>query len=297
MAAHSRSSRPTVALATCAELPHGDADESRLAAALEEAGVSASWQVWDAAGTDWAEYDAVVVRSTWDYQRRREQFLRWAAAVPALLNPFDVLAWNTDKRYLAELAREGIAVIETDFLEPGGVASLPDAGEIVVKPSVSAGSKDTARFSLSDDSERDRADRLIAEIHAGGRTAMLQPYLGAVDEMGETALVYLDGALSHAVRKGPLLKQGEGPTQSFFAPETIAPRVPSEAERALGERVTEAVRRRFGPLLYARVDVVPGDDAGPVVLEVELTEPSLFFGHADGALQRFAAALTSHVRC
>lgn len=298
MAAHSRSSRPKVALATCAELPHGDADEGRLATALENACLDASWQVWDAAETDWTEYDAVVVRSTWDYQLRREEFLRWAATLPALFNPIDVLAWNTDKRYLAELASEGIAVIETDFLEPGGRVSLPAEGEFVVKPSVSAGSKDTARFDAGAASaERDRAERLIAEIHAGGRTAMLQPYLGPVDELGETALVYLDDSFSHAVRKGPLLKPGEGPTQSFFAPETTAPRVPSEAERALGERVMEAVRRRFGPLLYARVDVVPGDDAGPVVLEVELTEPSLFFGHADGALQRFAAALTSHVRC
>jgi glutathione synthase/RimK-type ligase-like ATP-grasp enzyme len=248
MAAHSRSSRPRVALATCAELPRGDADES------------------------------------------------WAATVPALLNPFDVLVWNTDKRYLAELAGEGIAAIETRFVEPGSEPSLPAEGEIVVKPSVSAGSRDTARFALDEGFERDRAERLIAEIHAGGRTAMLQPYLSAVDELGETALVYLDGALSHTVRKGPLLRPGVGPTKGFFAPETIAPRDPSEAERALGERVSETIERRFGALLYARVDLVPGDDGAPVVLEVELTEPSLFFGHAADAAQRFAAALVARIR-
>jgi hypothetical protein len=297
MAPHSRSSRPRVALATCAELPRGDPDESGLATALEQAGAGASWQVWDDAEADWTGYDAVVVRSTWDYQRRREEFLRWAAAVPALLNPLEVLAWNTDKRYLAELGREGIPAIETRFVEPGSTPSLPDEGEFVVKPSISAGSKDTARFALGDASERDRVGRLIAEIHAGGRTAMLQPYLGAVDELGETALVYLDGRLSHAVRKGPLLRPGERPTQGFFAAETIAPREPSEAEQALGERVLESVARRFGTLLYARVDVLPRDDGEPVVLEVELTEPSLFFGHADGAIQRFAAALRSRIRC
>jgi glutathione synthase/RimK-type ligase-like ATP-grasp enzyme len=296
MAAHSRSSRPRVALATCAELPRGDADESRLVAALEDAGAGASWRVWDAAGTDWTRYDAVVVRSTWDCQRRREEFLRWAATVPALLNPLDVLVWNTDKRYLAELASEGIEAIETRFVEPGSPPSLPVEGEIVVKPSVSAGSKDTARFALGEGSERDRAERLIAEIHAGGRTVMLQPYLSAVDELGETALVYLDGALSHAVRKGPLLRPGEGPTKGFFAPETIAPRDPSEAERALGEQVLESIERRFGNLFYARVDLVPGDGGAPVVLEVELTEPSLFFGHADDAAQRFAAALKARIR-
>jgi glutathione synthase/RimK-type ligase-like ATP-grasp enzyme len=297
MAPHSRSSRPRVALATCAELPRGDADDNLLAKALEGAGMEVYWQVWDAGEADWGGYGAVVVRSTWDYGLRREEFLRWAARVPALLNPLDVLVWNTDKRYLAELAGDGIAAIETRFVEPGSAFSLPEAGEVVVKPSVSAGSKDTARFALEEACERDRAERLIAAIHAGGRTAMLQPYLGGVDKSGETALVYIGGRFSHAVRKGPLLRPGEGPTEGFFAPETIAARRPSEAERALGERALESVERRFGPLLYARVDVVPGGDGEPVVLEVELTEPSLFFGHGDGAVQRFTEALEARIRC
>jgi glutathione synthase/RimK-type ligase-like ATP-grasp enzyme len=256
-----------------------------------------SWQVWDADETDWAEYGAVVVRSTWDYQLRREEFLRWAATVPALLNPLDVLVWNTDKRYLAELAAEGIGAIETRFVEPGSALCLPEAGEIVLKPSVSAGSRDTARFALGDASGRERAERLVAEIHAGGRVAMLQPYLGRVDRLGETALVYIGGRFSHAVRKGPLLRPGEGPTEGFFAPETIAAREAGEAERALGERVLESVARRFGTLLYARVDVAPGDGGEPVVLEVELTEPSLFFGHGDGAVRRFTEALEARIRC
>lgn len=256
-----------------------------------------TWQVWDAGGIDWAAYDAVVVRSTWDYQIRRGEFLRWAAGVPTLLNPLEVLIWNTDKRYLAELAGEGIAVIETTFVEPGSAPALPGEGEIVVKPSVSAGSKDTARFALDAGSaERDRAERLIADIHSGGRTAMVQPYLGAVDKSGETALVYIGGQFSHAVRKGPLLRPGEGPTEGFFAAETIAPREPTEPERALGKRVLGSVETRFGPLLYARVDLVPGEDGQPVVLEVELTEPSLFFGHGEGAVQRFTEALEAHIR-
>jgi hypothetical protein len=164
-----------------------------------------------------------------------------------------------------------------------------------LKPSVSAGSKDTARFDLSRPAERERMQALLGEIHASGRTAMVQPYLASVDARGETALLYFDGAHSHAIRKGSLLRAGEGPTEGFFAPETIAPRAPSEAELELGARVLDEIAARFGPLLYARVDLVHDDAGAPVVLEVELTEPSLFFLHREGAAGRFADALEARL--
>jgi glutathione synthase/RimK-type ligase-like ATP-grasp enzyme len=185
--------------------------------------------------------------------------------------------------------------VPTTFVDPGRRPEWPNAPEVVVKPSVSAGSKDTARFAVGDSGERERARALLEEIHAGGRTAMLQPYLDGVDERGETALIYFDGEFSHAIRKAPLLRPGEGPTQSLFAPEKIQPREATAAERELGERVVTMVGEHFGPLLYARVDLVPGLGGAPLVLELELTEPSLFLAHAEGAAERLASALAGRL--
>jgi glutathione synthase/RimK-type ligase-like ATP-grasp enzyme len=287
-----------IALATCSELPDGDADDALLAAELSARDHEVAWCLWDDAGIAWTGFDVVLIRSTWDYQRRRDEFLRWANGIAVLHNPAPVLAWNTDKAYLAELTAAGLPVVETVFVPPG--AFVPESGikepggEVVVKPSVSAGSKDTARFAAGHPAEIERARGLVAEIHASGRTAMLQPYLSSVDERGETALLYFAGEFSHAIRKGPLLQPGESPTEGFFAPETIEPRTASEAEREVADRVLAVVGERFAPLLYARVDLILGAGGEPVVLEVELTEPSLFFQHSEGAARRFADALDGH---
>lgn len=284
-----------VALATCAELPEGDPDDAALVAALGAHGFDFSWRVWDDPGVDWGAFDAVVVRSTWDHQEWRNEFLSWASRVPSLCNPAEVVGWNTDKRYLAELGSSGIPVVETTFVDPGEeVPELPVDGELVVKPSVSAGSRDTARFAMHEPAERPAALALLRNIHMSVRTAMLQQYLTGVDAEGETALVYFDGAFSHSIRKGPLLSPGAGPTEDLFAEETIEPRTPTEAELDLGEGVLAMLEARFGTPVYARVDLAPAS-GGPVVLEVELTEPSLFFRHADGAAGRFVAALSRRI--
>jgi glutathione synthase/RimK-type ligase-like ATP-grasp enzyme len=267
-----------IALATCSYFPKGDDDDALLAAALPEA----RWAVWDDPQIDWDAFDFVVVRSTWDYQGRHDEFLEWAHSVPRLLNPPEVIEWNTDKRYLAEVP----GAVDTTFLAAGETFSAPGA-EYVVKPSVSAGSRDTARFAPGEDA---RAEALVERIHASGRTAMVQPYLHTVDSDGETALLFFDGVFSHAVRKGPLLTPGADPHDDVFAPENITPREPRDDERILGERVIGYVRERFGDLAYARVDVVGGVD-GPRLLELELTEPSLFFRQGDRAAERFAAAI------
>jgi glutathione synthase/RimK-type ligase-like ATP-grasp enzyme len=267
-----------IALATCSHFPTGDADDAPLAAALPEA----RWAVWDDPAVDWPAFDLVVLRSTWDYQERRDEFLAWVRSVPRIINPPDVVAWNTDKRYLGELP----GAVHTDFVAPGEAFAAP-AGEYVVKPSIGAGSRHTARYGPG---AQARAAALVAEIHASGRTAMVQPYLGDIDEHGETALLYFDGAYSHAIRKGPLLRRGAEPTGEVFAPETIDPRDPPADERALADAAVAHV----GDLAYTRVDIVRGPD-GPLLLELELTEPSLFFAQGPGAADRFAAAIRSRL--
>jgi len=242
--------------------------------------------VWDDPAVEWDGFDLVVLRSTWDYTERRDAFVAWCERVGGRLhNPPGVVRWNSDKRYLADLGAAGLGVVPTTFLDPSrppAALSLP-AGPCVVKPAVSAGSRDTARH---DDpaAATDHARRLLA----GGRVAMVQPYVANVDIAGETALVYFDGVFDHAIRKAPMLRDGEAAVDGLFAPEVIDRREPRAAELAVGEAVMAEVQRRFGRLLYARVDLL-GEH--PVVLELELIEPSLFFAQSDGAAQRFAEAI------
>lgn len=274
----------SILIATCAEFPEGDGDDLALPGLLGDA----HFAVWDDASVDWAAAELVLIRSTWDYSWRRDDFLAWARSVgPALLNPVEVLEWNSDKRYIGDLRAAGLPVVPTLFVAPGGALPMVES-EVVVKPTVSAGSRDTARFEGKDEAGW---MALIGAIHRSGRTAMVQPYLSSVDERGETALLYFDGVYSHAIRKGPILRPDARPTSDFFAAEDIAPREPTAAERAVADRVVAYAGERFGPLAYARVDLVEGPGGGPLVLELELTEPSLFLAHAPGAAERFAAVV------
>jgi len=297
-----RGTTPRVALVTCAELPDLDPDDRALIRPLARRGIDAVPAVWDEPGVDWAGYDLVVLRSPWDYAARRDEFVAWAAAVPArpdggsrLANPAEVVAANTDKRYLARLAGAGVAVVPTRWLEPGTSWRPDSSGEVVLKPAVSAGSWETGRYDLAD-----REQRLLAEAHAGrlltsGKAVMLQPYLSAVDSAGESALLYVDGAYSHAIRKSAMLTGPYEETGDLYKAERIEPREPSPAERAAADAVLAAAGRVLGAsdLLYARVDLIPGPDGAPLLVELEITEPSLFFGYAPGAADRFAEAVAA----
>lgn len=268
-----------VALATCAALPGLHEDDRPLAPALQARGVEVTVAVWDDPSVDWDAFDLVVVRSTWDYVGRHAEWLAWAHRVPRLANPADVLAWSTDKTYLRHLERAGIPVVPTTWVAPGEPYATP-AGEHVVKPTVSAGAADTARYAAGEDSTAH-----VRRLQEQGRTAMVQPYLAAVDEAGETALLFFDGVLSHAARKAPVL------VPDLDDPEDveITARAPSQAEVAVAEEALTALPFD-GPLLYARVDLLPSPD-GPVVVEVELAEPSLFLTTAGGAADRLADAI------
>lgn len=243
--------------------------------------------VWDDPRVEWDDYDLVVLRSTWDYTERRDAFVAWCERVgPRLHNPPEVVRWNSDKRYLADLGSAGLPVVPTTFLDPSRpLDPLPvPSGPCVVKPAVSAGSRNTARHD-GRASAADHAHRLLSE----GRVVMVQPYIAGVDIAGETALLYYDGVFDHAIRKGPMLLSGAAAVEGLFAPEAMEPRTPRAAEIAVGDAVIAEVQRRFGRLLYARVDLL-GEQ--PAVLELELIEPSLFLGHSDGAAGRFAETVT-----
>jgi glutathione synthase/RimK-type ligase-like ATP-grasp enzyme len=286
--------RRTVALATCALVPDLDDDESLVIPALAAHGVVATPAVWDDRTVDWDAYDTVVVRSAWDYAERRDEFLAWSAALPRVLNAVPVLAWNTDKIYLRELGARGIPVVPTVWIEPGQQApsALLPPGELVVKPAVSAGARNTSRYRADDGRRvRDHVDRLLGE----GRTVMVQPYVRSVDDRGETALIYFAGLFSHAINKGPLLTEPGRVTQGLWEPERISGAEPRGDERALAETVLDALPWPRGELLYARVDIVRDADGTPLLLELELAEPSLFLARGDGAAERFAAAIVARL--
>ena len=297
----------SIALVTARAALPLDEDMPPLLLALRDQDVQVDTPCWDDPDVDWSRYDVAAIRSTWDYAERLDEFLDWSercAEQTHLVNPPPVLRWNTDKHYLVHLAHAGVPVVPTRFVEPGADAELElarflaggagavsvgecgEVGEFVAKPSVGAGSRDAARYRRT---ERDRACAHVARLLADGRSVMLQPYLGRVDQRGETAVIYIGGRYSHAIRKGPLLRLDEGLVQGLFAPEHITPREPDEAELA----VAEAAFRACSPdqPLYARIDLVHDDHGRPVVLELELTEPSLFFLHAPDAAGRYADAL------
>ena len=269
-----------VALAGCSTLR--DPDEPALIAALGELGVPATGVAWDAE-VDWSAYDLVVVRSTWDYVDRLAEFLAWAESVPRLANPASVLRWNTDKHYLAHLASAGVPVVPTTYVEG---EFIPPSGEYVVKPTVSAAAMDTARYGPGDEAA---AAAHVERLRAAGRGVMVQPYVRAVEERDETSLLFLGGEFSHGARKGPVLA---GECALTPVETQIGPRVPTDAERAVAEQVLAEVAE---PVLYARVDLLPGPD-GPLLLELELTEPYLFLDTSPGAADRFAWAIRSEAR-
>jgi glutathione synthase/RimK-type ligase-like ATP-grasp enzyme len=284
-----------IVFATCADLPAGDDDSQRLTEALAARGVPARWQVWDDPGAVWTE-SLVVIRSTWDYTRDRDAFVAWAAGVPRLENPAEVVAWNSDKSYLRDLAAAGLPVVPTTYIAPGETAPLPVLGEFVVKPAVGAGSRGAARFAGD---AVDAARAHVGTLHDAGRVVLIQPYVSDVDSAGETAMVYLDGEFSHAVRKGALLPpEVAHPLDREVRPgtfllERVERRDPSVAELALGVDVMQVLRARLGAdLLYARVDLLP-TPAGPVVVELELIEPSLFLEDGPGAADRLARAIVA----
>ncbi len=290
-----------------------DEDMLPLIAALRALDADVATPCWDDPVVEWSAFDLALLRSTWDYAERIDEFLGWAAMCgqrTQLCNPLEVVAWNTDKHYLLRLHQSGVDVVPTVFVEPGesaatalaaflrGTPALHVAGrssafdQFVVKPSVGAGSRDAARYRRADAPRAvDHLERLVQRER---RSAMLQPYLPSVDIEGETAIMYLGGHPSHAIRKGPLLRLDDGLVAGLFAPEDIRARDPGDDERALAAAAYAALP--FASPLYARIDMIRDMRGAPVVLELELTEPSLFLAHAPGSADRLARAVLERIR-
>ena len=294
-----RSATANVALVGARAARGLDEDMAPLASALKECRIEPHVVEWDDPAVRWAQFDLALLRSTWDYTERLVEFRAWLGRVSEqtrLHNPHALVLWNTDKHYLRELAALGVPTVPGEFIEPGedpaaavdAFLSRQSCAELVVKPAVGAGSRGARRLSRSRPAEAAAHARGLLAL---GRSVLLQPYIADVDRDGETALVYFAGCFSHAIRKGPLLHPGEDPTRALFAPEHITPRAPDEQQLRIGAAVLEslaAAGRSPQAPLYARVDLLRAGQATPQVLELELAEPSLFLGFAEGAAARLA---------
>jgi glutathione synthase/RimK-type ligase-like ATP-grasp enzyme len=267
-------------VATCQALPKRDPDEAPLVEALSAAGIDARWVAWDDPEADWDAPVPTIVRSTWNYASQRDAFLAWAdrvARAAPIWNPLDVLTANTHKRYLTELAARGVPVVPTVLVAQGHATRLGALGwpRLVVKPAVGAGSLGVRAFDAGDP----EAEAHAAMLAARG-DVLVQPYLASVHDHGERSLVWIDGALTHAVRKTPRFA-GEG--EAVTGPFPIA-----DDERAVA---LAALAPWTDRVLYGRVDIARDDAGAPVLMELELTEPSLFFRAAPGAAERYVAGL------
>ncbi len=284
------SSVPRIAFATCFAFSDGSPDDQDAAALAE-----ADFRVWDDESVDWKAYDRVVLRSVWDYTWRHDEFLAWCRAVgpQRLRNPPELVAFNADKRYLGALSAP---TVPTTFVSPGDSVP-PLAGEVVVKPNVSAGARNTGRFSPG---LHEQAIELIERICRSGRVALVQPYLSDISEHGETAVVFVAGEVLHVLHKRPILRGegiapvADGPLRvaaAMLEEDLVGPGIADDAQLSLAHAVHDELAARFGVPLYARVDIVPGPDGTPVLIELEAIEPRLYLNETRGAAERFARAV------
>lgn len=282
-----------VALVTSAGLAHPDIDLPPLVHELSNLDVEAEIVSWDA-DVDWSMYEAAIIRSTWDYHRRLDEFDHWLTEVAThtqLWNPVEVIRWNLDKRYLVDLAANGLPIVPSEFVDsrqPNWQQRVMSFGsDIVVKPAVGAGSHGVRRFT----DDHDQAINYAHELIEHRQTPLIQSYLHDIDTYGEVGLVTAGGVLSHAFHKAAILDGEPEWSGDDHVVEVITAHLPSDQELALCERVLAVLP----PTAYARIDLLPTND-GPVISEVELIEPSLFLDVDAGAAQRIASAFASLLR-
>lgn len=259
-------------------LDEPDPDLEPLARAIEARGVGASIVAWDE-GPLHRDFDAAILRSTWNYVPVRDDFCAWvesAAMTTRFWNPPDIVRWNTDKTYLRDLEARGVPIVPTRFVSQ----TLEEISwrDVVIKPRISAASFATRRFDLSQ--SRSEAEAFLREHRE--RAMMVQPYIDSVDAYGERSLVWIAGELTHAIRKVPRFSDGEERVGSALSICEDEFEVATKALAPMAER-----------LLYARVDLVRDAENRPCVMELELVEPSLFLLQHLPALERLADAVAA----
>jgi Prokaryotic glutathione synthetase, ATP-grasp domain len=285
-----RTGRPRVGLVTSDAFPQLYEDDLLLVAALDEICIDSTPLVWSDPAVDWRGYDALVIRSPWDYFVRLREFRAWLDARIAsgvrMCNPSAILEWNFDKRYLQDLAAAGVPLVPTIVVPQGDspdIVALARARgweDIVVKPTISGGAHGTYRFRIDD---VDRHREAIAET-LQDRGLLIQPFLPEIQSAGELSLLFFDGVFSHAVCKRP--KDGDYRVQFQFGgtDETV------EVRDEWIERARVCIAAAPALPVYARVDGVV-QDGQFLLMELEVFEPLMFLARHPPAAGRFARAI------
>lgn len=287
-----------LAIVTCQNLPHGVDEDAALFSALTKLGIGFEIRAWDAA-VDWNQYDACLLRTVWDYHEHLDAFNEWlvnAAQVTEIINPIEVIQWNQNKRYLAELAEFGVTIAPTTWLESDDSFNLAQwaqnnqTAQFFLKPVVGADSSGTLKFN------NDEPGITMAEKHLEQwlpqSAMMLQPFLSEVENFGETSAIYFNGSFSHAVRKIPV--KGDYRVQDTFGALDVKYQ-PNAIEMALSKACLDFLAVKFKGVMYARFDFLH-DTQGCVYLnEAELIEPSLFFKHSPQGATNFAQSIKDHL--
>jgi glutathione synthase/RimK-type ligase-like ATP-grasp enzyme len=282
-----------VALATYSALSELSDDDRLLLAELWTLGVEAEPAVWDDASVDWKRYDAVVIRSTWDYHLSPASFFAWLARLEALgvalWNPAPVVRANADKSYLKELEARGVSVVPTLWIEKGRPVKLDELleargwNDAVVKPVISGGAYRTSRVKRGDPAGQAALDDVLAHSNA-----MVQPFLAEIAAEGEWSFIFLGGEFSHAVLK--TVRAGDFRVQEQHGGRTER----REPPPALLAQAREAAIAGPAPWLYARVDGIRrGNEL--IVIELELIEPFLYLSHSPVAARTLAEAVKARL--
>lgn len=274
-------------------LPDMDPDDALVAHALRKRGYEVMPKIWDDPNVDWSKCEFAVLRSTWDYHRKYEAFLKWLAQ-PALShtlwNKPNIVRWNTNKIYLRELEKLGVDIVPTIWftraMSNKDVRNhLRESGwtDVVLKPVIGLSTSDIKKLNLK--------DHVAAETHVmelmHKHDALLQPYMKEVEKSGERSLMFIDGSFSHAIKKAPFQKLAPAGHAGESAVE------PEKDELDLAEFVLST---QSSDLLYARVDVVRDEHGMPRLMELELVEPSLFMRFNDKAPELFADAIEARIK-
>ena len=285
-----------VALATSSEFPNLDPDDAPLVAALERRGLEPRPLVWDDPRCDWAATPICIIRSTWDYFDRPDEFRAWAervGAVTELWNRAETIRWNSDKRYLRELGDHGVPTVPTLWLEPGSDVDIAyelamhDWGSAIVKPAIDGGARRLMRVGPGE-ADAGAAQAHVDTLLAGG-AVLVQPFVESIERDGELSIVFVDGHFTHAVRKRPADDDFRVQPEWGGTNERVDP-APREHEAA-GAVLTAAGR----DFLYARVDLVGGHDGEPLLVELEVIEPRLFLRSAPDAAEALADAVAARL--
>lgn len=275
-----------IALVNCVTLPEPDPDEAPLLEALRGAGHRAAAAAWDDPAVDWGSFDVAVIRATWNYHRKIGQFRDWLARVQErtrLVNPYETVLWNLHKKYLTDFEDRRIPIVPTAWAERGEAVDLRAIVErrgwsrVVIKPAVSAGSRDTKVFDLA---HGVGAAQAFLDDSVGREDTMVQKFMASVERGGEISVICFNGRVSHAIEKRPRFA---GEAEGIHAHPVV-----TEAERRFAEAVMSVCPV---PAVYARVDIMTGDEGEILLSELELIEPSLYFAYGPGSAARFVDAL------